>query len=55
MYCLWLSLADSFLPASTSGQSHINYTAPPKKILGALVFRRVRGVIWGADSENCIG
>jgi hypothetical protein len=32
-------------------------TAQQKKMffLGALVFRPVPGVIWGADSENCIG
>jgi len=32
-------------------------TQPNKKkiFLGALVFRPVPGVIWGADSENDIG
>jgi len=32
-----------------------DYTAQQKKILGALVFWPVPGVIWGADSENFIG
>jgi hypothetical protein len=26
-----------------------------KKFIGALVFKPVPGVIWGADSEKCIG
>jgi hypothetical protein len=32
-----------------------DYTGQQKKILGALVFRPVPEVSWGADSEQCTG
>jgi hypothetical protein len=41
-----------------AGRSHgmkIDNTTQQKKNLGFLVFRPVPGVIWGADSEKCIG